>query len=594
VALPQLIHKDDHCISFPLESDQPCDLEKIEIVSDPVQILAPLVLISEPCHELVNSHDQPTAFQVKIRMKMFKPLKLPLLLHPYPDDCYEYLPLFSGENQTSAEGHAESFLDFVDRFSITHEDVIMRLFSKYLIKDAATWFKSLRTNSIGSWTEFSNAFLKYWGNYKSLESYLADFYALKREQDEALPVFNRRFYHVYYDIPLEIRPTEIAAMVYYLMAQHNELVLLLLERKSSSLGNLFEDAQEVEENIRASRRIRQQVDFDNLLAHEQKQCQYGSDFEQGGNECEADLEQQKAYELISDADLNSSTLAEYSRDRYACEAYDQFVNQEEPMMTDDCIINYMFSAEPNPCDGNLVLLSSCQHYSDNEIVVFDDHELISKGQEDDHSSCRGTVMAEQEVTMDMQLFPEKQHVSYFLFKDPVAVFMDLYFSENLKSSDFLSLQMFMGDSFGSATNAKGSHQLSDVQTQGNCNKYGEEGEELKSPDQQSILHVSPARVEQPTFNNEISKGSFQHHFNLQLDQQLKEVLFYDFEDPIADFLDSISSIDVKIFLSEGDCLNHFLKPLFCMIWPSLLFGSRSIMVTVNQFLTWLHWKHDFT
>jgi hypothetical protein len=76
--------------------------------------------------------------------------------------------------------------------------------------------------------------------------------------------------HVYYDIPLEIRPTEIAAMVYYLMAQHNELVLLLLERKSSSLGNLFEDAQEVEENIRASRRIQQQVDFDNLLAHEQK------------------------------------------------------------------------------------------------------------------------------------------------------------------------------------------------------------------------------------------------------------------------------------------------------------------------------------
>jgi hypothetical protein len=301
-------------------------------------------------------------------MKMFKPLKLPLFLHPYPADCYEYLPWFSGENQASAERHLESFLDFVDRFSIAHEDVIMRMFSKSLIKDAATWFKGLRADSIGSWIEFSNAFLKYWGEYKSLDSYLADFYALKREQDEALPVFNRRFYRVYYDIPLEIRPTEIAAMVYYLMAQHNELVLLLLERKSSSLGNLFEDAQEVEENIRASRRIRQRVDFDNLLAHEQKQCQYGSDFEQGGNECEADLEQQKAYELISDSDLNSSTLAEYSRDRYACEAYDQFVNQEEPMMTDDCIINYMFLADPNPCDGNPVLLSSCEHYSDNEIV----------------------------------------------------------------------------------------------------------------------------------------------------------------------------------------------------------------------------------
>jgi hypothetical protein len=316
--------------------------------------------------------------------------------------------------------------------------------------------------------------------------------------------------------------------------------------------------------------------------------------EQERNEVGADLGQQPTCKFNSVSGSDFSIFAEYSRDRYACEAYDQFVSQEEPMMTDDCIINYMFSAEPNPCDGNLVLLSSCQHHSDNEIVDFDDHELISKGQEDNHSFCRRTVMAEQEATIDMQLFPETQHVPYFLFKDPVAVFMDLYSSENLKSSDFLSLQMFMGDSFGSATNVKGSHQLSDVQSQGNCSKYGEEGEELKSPEQQSILHFSPARVEQPTFNNEISKGSFQHHFNLQLDQQLEEVLFYDFQDPIADILDSISSIGVKIFLSEGDCLNHLLKPLFCMIWPSLLFSSRSIMVTVNQFLTWLHWKHDFT
>ena len=181
VALPQPIHKDDHCISFHSESEQPGNLEKIEIVSDPVQISAPLVIIPEPCQQLTISCDQPTAFQVKIRMKMFEPLKLPLFLHSYPDHCYEYLPLFSGEDQASAERHVESFLDFVDHFSIAHEDVIMRMFSKSLIKDAAAWFKSLRPDSIDSWTEFSNAFLKYWSKYKSLDSYLADFYALKRE-----------------------------------------------------------------------------------------------------------------------------------------------------------------------------------------------------------------------------------------------------------------------------------------------------------------------------------------------------------------------------------------------------------------------------
>ena len=57
VVLPQPIRKDDHRISFPLESDQPCDHEKIEIVLKPVQISAPLAIISEHDQQLIISHD---------------------------------------------------------------------------------------------------------------------------------------------------------------------------------------------------------------------------------------------------------------------------------------------------------------------------------------------------------------------------------------------------------------------------------------------------------------------------------------------------------------------------------------------------------
>ena len=235
-------------------------------------------------------------------MRMFKPLELPLLLHPYPDDCYKYLPWFSRENQTSAEEHVESFLDFVDRFQLTHEDVVMRYFSKSLIKDAAIWFKSLRADSIGSWTEFSNAFLKYWGKYKSFDSYLADFYALEREQGEALSVFNRRFNSMYHDMPLEIRPTETAAMIHYVMCLHSELALLLLERESSSLTQLFEDAQKVEENIRASRWIRMQADSENLQTYVQEDSHDISDSEYESSGYETDLEQQPEGEYISDSE----------------------------------------------------------------------------------------------------------------------------------------------------------------------------------------------------------------------------------------------------------------------------------------------------
>jgi hypothetical protein len=489
ISSSQLALKNESCIPIPLAFDHFSDFVEIEIDSKYTQTSVPAVTTAEPFHQHCIPYEQPTAFQAKIRMKMFRPLKLPHPLHPYPLDCYGYLPCFSGENQASAERHVESFLDFADRFSIAHEDVIMRMFSKSLIKDTAAWFKSLRADSIGSWTEFSNVFLKYWGKYKSLDSYLADFYALKREQDEALPVFNRRFYRAYHDMPLEVRPTETTAMIYYVMGLHSDLVLLLLERKSSSLTQLFEDAQEVEENIHLSRRIRDRDFLENLQVHEQAECQYTSDSEHESYELETVLEQQRVCELFLDSDLNfptvleysrdsalsssaedcseenskyetdkgqqpegeyisdsesdSSVCAEYSRDRYDYEVYDQFVNQNEPMITNDYTGNYMFLVDQNAYDVKPILSSSCVHLSEKEVTIIDDQSLISRGQEDDQSSCRETIMAEQEVTMDMQLFPEEQHVSYFLFKDPVAVFMDLYFSKNLKISDFLSLPVFL-------------------------------------------------------------------------------------------------------------------------------------------------------
>ena len=69
-------------------------------------------------------------------------------------------------------------------------------------------------------------------------------------------------------MPSYIRPKETSAMIYYAMVLHSELTLLLLERKSSSLRQLFEDAEEVEENIRASRRIHDQDCFENMPAQE--------------------------------------------------------------------------------------------------------------------------------------------------------------------------------------------------------------------------------------------------------------------------------------------------------------------------------------
>ena len=53
----------------------------------------------------------------------------------------------------------------------------------------------------------------------------------------------------YINMPPKIIPLEKLVMVYYVMDQHSDLVFFLLERKSSSLRQLCEDAKGMEEKI---------------------------------------------------------------------------------------------------------------------------------------------------------------------------------------------------------------------------------------------------------------------------------------------------------------------------------------------------------
>ena len=129
----------------------------------------------------------------------------------------------------------EAFHNFNDNFEIVHEDIVLRLFSRSLVGDVASLFRNIEDGSIGSWAELYHTFSRCWGENRSFDQYLTDFCTLKRGKEEVLVVFNRRLYSVYHSMPLDIRPTEIAAMVYYVMAQHSDLVFFLLERKSSSL-----------------------------------------------------------------------------------------------------------------------------------------------------------------------------------------------------------------------------------------------------------------------------------------------------------------------------------------------------------------------
>jgi hypothetical protein len=121
-------------------------------------------------------------------------------------------------------------------------------------------------------------------------------------------------------------------------------------------------------------------------------------------------------------------------------------------------------------------------------------------------------------------------------------------SENFE--DVEQIDISVGDSFGSAANTKSSPHLSVLQTKGNCSRHEEKDDEQKGPDHQSILYVPLKEVEKSTFSIEIIKGSLKQHFIFQLEQQQGEVFHCDFDDPIADYLHSISNINVQILFSD--------------------------------------------
>ena len=92
--------------------------------------LLPSTITAETCEQLVEPNFKLTYFQSRLRQKMFKPLRLLSLLHPYPSYFVEYLPHFTGKYHITTEKHLGSFHNFIDNFVIMHEDVVMRLFLK--------------------------------------------------------------------------------------------------------------------------------------------------------------------------------------------------------------------------------------------------------------------------------------------------------------------------------------------------------------------------------------------------------------------------------------------------------------------------------
>jgi hypothetical protein len=85
----------------------------------------------------------------------------------------------------------------------------MRAFSQSLQGDAKAWFRHLQPQSIISWDELRESFRRFWGERKSWDLLLSEFYAMRRIKYETISNFSRRFSSLYYKLPKEVQPPEV-------------------------------------------------------------------------------------------------------------------------------------------------------------------------------------------------------------------------------------------------------------------------------------------------------------------------------------------------------------------------------------------------
>jgi hypothetical protein len=170
------------------------------------------------------------------------------------------MPKFSGEGDMTAEEHLAAFYSYADNLNIENEDVWMRVFVQSLDGEVRKWFRGLAPGSITGIEALDNAFLRQWGDRKDYIYYMTEFGSLKKQEGESVSDFSKRFNKMYNKIPAEIKPSEASAQISYAGAFDPDFCLVLRERRATSLAQMQDAAIEVESNMLAADRLRNQAD----------------------------------------------------------------------------------------------------------------------------------------------------------------------------------------------------------------------------------------------------------------------------------------------------------------------------------------------
>jgi hypothetical protein len=116
-------------------------------------------------------------------------------------------------------------------------------------------------NSIPSYNDLETSFLRQWGEKNYHLYYLTEFGALRKKTFESVLEFIQRFNKLYHKISAEVKPSQPATKVNFVGAFDFDSVLILREKRSTTLAGMQYDAIEIESNMMASGKLENKVEM---------------------------------------------------------------------------------------------------------------------------------------------------------------------------------------------------------------------------------------------------------------------------------------------------------------------------------------------
>ena len=107
---------------------------------------------------------------------------------------------------------------------------------------------------------------------------------MKKRENESLSIFNRIFHSFYHNIPKDIKPPEVTAMLAYTNAFDYKFSLWLRATKAPTLAAMQEAAFEIESNIMTVRRLKSE-EQDEIVQAKSTQKSFKQDEQEGDGDC---------------------------------------------------------------------------------------------------------------------------------------------------------------------------------------------------------------------------------------------------------------------------------------------------------------------